>query len=64
MASESSAKAGSKVFRGNGSPPCTLSLADSRKDDRDERRSGVVGRIGVVGRELRVCEVDRFTLNS
>lgn len=58
MASDSSAKAGSKVFRGKGSPPWTLSLADSLKDDLEE------GRSGVVGRDVRVREVDRLPLDS
>lgn len=43
-ASDNSAKAGSKVFRGKGSWPSTLRWADSRKEDRDEGRRGVVGR--------------------
>lgn len=43
-ASESSAKAGSKVFNGNGSPPWVLRWADSRNEERDEGRRGVVGR--------------------
>lgn len=54
MASESSANAGSKVFSGNGASPTTLSRADSLKDDRDD------GRSGVVGRDVRVRDVDRF----
>lgn len=58
MASDSSAKAGSNVLRGNGSPPWTLSLADSRKDDREE------GRSGVVGRDVWEREVGRFALDS
>lgn len=44
MASESSAKAGSKAFRGNGVSPSAPALADSRNDERDDGRSGVVGR--------------------
>jgi hypothetical protein len=60
MASESSANAGSNVLSGNGASPETLSRAESRKDDRDE------GRSGVVGREVRVRDVDRarFVLES
>lgn len=54
MASDSSAKAGSKVLRGKGASPWTLSRADSRNDERDD------GRSGVVGREVRVREVERF----
>jgi hypothetical protein len=54
MASESSAKAGSKALRGNGASPCVLSLADSRKDERDD------GRRGVVGRDVRVRDVERL----
>lgn len=53
-ASASSAKAGSKALSGNGSPPpFVLRCADSRKDDRDEGRSGVVGREREVERGLR-----------
>lgn len=55
MASESSAKDGSKTFKGNASaPPLVLARADSTKDERDE------GRSGVVGREVRVRELDRW----
>lgn len=54
MASESSAKAGSNVLRGKGASPCTLSRADSLKDEREE------GLSGVVGREVRVRDVDRL----
>lgn len=57
MASDSSAKAGSKTLSGRGSdgPPAPplARAADSRKDDREE------GRSGVVGREFRVLEVER-----
>ena len=58
MASDSSAKAGSKVFSGNGASPETLSRADSRKEERDE------GRSGVVGRDVRVLEPERLALES
>ena len=52
-ASESSAKAGSKALSGKdggrwSSPsplPPTLRCADSRKDDREDGRKGVVGRV-------------------
>lgn len=54
MASDSSAKAGSKALRGNEGPPPVLALADSRKEERDE------GRSGVVGRETLVRDVERF----
>lgn len=54
MASDSSAKAGSKALRGNDGPPLVLALADSRKEERDE------GRSGVVGRETLVRDVERF----
>lgn len=54
MASDSSAKAGSKALRGNNGPPPVLALADSRKEERDE------GRSGVVGREALVRDVERF----
>lgn len=44
-ASESSAKAGSNVFSGNeAASPCTLLRAESRNEERDEGRRGVVGR--------------------
>lgn len=52
MASDSSAKAGSNVLRGNGASPETLSRADSRKEDLEE------GRKGVVGRDVRDRDVD------
>lgn len=58
-ASDSSAKAGSKAFRGNGSePPSTLRLAESRNEEREE------GRRGVVGRDVRVLELERLALLS
>lgn len=58
MASDSSAKAGSKVLSGNDASPETLFRAESLKEDRDE------GRRGVVGREVRDRELDRFALES
>lgn len=58
MASDSSAKAGSKVLRGKGASRSRLALADSRKEERDG------GRRGVVGRDVRVRELDRFALES
>jgi hypothetical protein len=58
IASDNSAKAGSKVFKGNAAPPRVLALAVSRKDERDD------GRIGVVGRDVRVRDVDRCRLPS
>jgi hypothetical protein len=57
-ASESSAKAGSNVLSGNDASPLTLFRAESRNEDRDE------GRSGVVGRDVRVRELDRFALES
>lgn len=54
MASDSSAKAGSKALRGNEGPLLAIALADSRKEERDE------GRRGVVGRETLVRDVERF----
>ena len=51
MASESSAKAGSNALSGNGASPETLFRADSRKEPRDDGRSGVVGR-GVRDRDV------------
>lgn len=44
MESESSAKAGSKLSRGNAEPPPVLDLPDSRKEEREAGRKGVVGR--------------------
>lgn len=69
-ASDSSANAGSNVLSGNddGSPPSrplppsTLRFADSRNDERDDGRSGVVGR-DVRVRE-REREFDRFAALS
>lgn len=54
MASDSSANAGSNALSGKAASPWTLSRADSRKEDREE------GRSGVVGRDVRVWEVERF----
>ena len=52
MASDSSAKPGSKALRGKEAvSPCTLDRAESRKDDREEGRRGVVGR----EREVERC---------
>jgi hypothetical protein len=56
IASDSSANAGSKVLRGNEASPETLSRADSRNEERDD------GRSGVVGREVRVRDVERARL--
>jgi hypothetical protein len=55
MASESSANAGSNVSSGNGAS-APEPLADSRNEDREE------GRSGVVGRDVRVREFDRCAL--
>lgn len=52
MASESSPNWGSKALRGNGAS--LLALAESRKDDREE------GRKGVVGRDTLFRDVERF----
>jgi hypothetical protein len=56
--SESSAKEGSKASRGTSDAPLMLALPDSRSDDRED------GRRGVVGREmgLRLPEVERLML--
>jgi hypothetical protein len=55
MASESSAKAGSKVLRGNEPGASREPRAESRNEDRDEGRRGVVGRF----REAeRLCSLD------
>lgn len=48
--SDSSANAGSNDSRGASAAPIILDLPDSRKEDRDEGRKGVVGRD--VGRRL------------
>ena len=53
--SASSAKAGSNELSGKGASCCALDRADSRKDERDD------GRRGVVGREVRDLEFDRLT---
>jgi len=58
IASDSSAKAGSNALSGNDASPLTLSRAESRNEDRDE------GRSGVVGRDERVRELDRFAPES
>jgi hypothetical protein len=53
-ASDSSANAGSNVLRGkDAASPWVLLRADSRKDDLDEGRSGVVGREREVDRARR-----------
>ena len=44
MESDSSAKEGSKSSRGASDAPIMLALPDSRNDDLEEGRSGVVGR--------------------
>lgn len=58
MESDSSAKAGSKASRGALAYPLVLFLAESRSDEREE------GRRGVVGREAgcRVAECERLAL--
>jgi hypothetical protein len=57
MASDSSAKAGSNVLSGNeAESPCTLLRAESRNDERDDGRRGVVGRDREVDR-VRRCEL-------
>ena len=53
MASASSAKAGSNAFKGKEAlGPWMDSRADSRREEREEGRRGVVGRLGVRGREV------------
>lgn len=52
MESESSAKAGSNALRGNAASLPPAPRAESRKEERDE------GRNGVVGRDVRVREAD------
>ena len=44
------------MFRGNGASPETLSRADSLNEERDD------GRSGVVGRDVRVRDVERARL--
>ena len=44
IASESSAKAGSKTLRGKGASLPLAPRADSRNEDLEDGRSGVVGR--------------------
>lgn len=58
--SDNSANAGSKVSMGDSDTPPTLDFPDSRNEDRDD------GRRGVVGRDVwaRVREVERFVLPS
>jgi len=58
--SDSSAKTGSNASKGASDAPATLDLPDSRREERED------GRRGVVGREmgLRVPDVERFTLLS
>lgn len=58
MESESSANAGSKASRGASDAPPKLPLPDSRSDERDEGRRGVVGR----ERGRRLPEVERLML--
>jgi hypothetical protein len=58
--SDNSAKAGSNDSRGASDAPMMLDLPDSRNDDRDEGRKGVVGRD--VGR--RLLEPDLLVLLS
>ncbi|CAL3971694.1 unnamed protein product [Diplocarpon coronariae] len=58
--SDSSANEGSNASRGAYDAPPMLAFPDSRKDEREEGRRGVVGReIG-----LRVPEVDLLMLGS
>lgn len=59
--SDSSAKEGSNASRGTSSDaPLREALPDSRKDERDDGRRGVVGRDS----GLRVADVERFVLLS
>lgn len=61
MLSASSANCGSSASRGEAPPPAAVPLApavfvdvDARKEDRDEGRSGVVGRDSGAGERERV----------
>lgn len=56
--SDSSANAGSKASRGASVAPLRLAFPDSRNEDLEEGRRGVVGR----ERGLRLPEPDRFVL--
>jgi hypothetical protein len=56
--SESSANAGSKASRGASDAPPKLPLPDSRREEREDGRRGVVGR----ERGRRLPEVDRLML--
>ena len=56
--SDNSAKAGSNASRGASDGPPILALPDSRREEREEGRSGVVGR----DRGLRLPEVELFVL--
>lgn len=58
MESDSSANAGSNVLSGKGASCPVLALAESRNEERDE------GRSGVVGRGVRGLDVDRLALWS
>ncbi len=56
--SDSSAKDGSKASRGTSELPLRDALPDSRNEDREEWRRGVVGRES----GLRVAELERLLL--
>lgn len=56
--SDNSAKAGSKASRGASDAPPMLAFPDSRKEDLEDGRKGVVGR----DKGLRLPEFDRFVL--
>lgn len=58
--SDNSAKAGSKDSRGVSDAPPTLAFPDSRSDDLEDGRKGVVGR--EIGLRLRLPDVDLFAL--
>ena len=57
MASDSSANAGSNAFNGNGASWSPAPRAESRKEDRDE------GRRGVVGLDVRERELERLLVS-
>ena len=56
--SDNSPKEGSNASSGTSDPPPILALPDSRREEREDGRKGVVGREA----GLRELDVDRWTL--